>query len=78
LFKDGKRVLIRTFQRSSITADRSTAFHLMETNEWDTCYIKVTYPLGEDYYNDGTYTDIKTAKRVLGSFTEAELIREMK
>lgn len=76
LWKDGTKIYAQTFFRDNIERDRKAAYHILESTPFDRCYIKVTYPLGSDYYNDGYYTDVETAKRVLSAFTEINLVKD--
>lgn len=77
LAKENGVVFAQTFRRNSVDRDRKKAYFVMDNTDFDTAYIKVTYPLGKDYYNDGTYEGLENAKSALAAFTEADLVRDL-
>lgn len=56
---------------------KTSFFRFLQGNSWDRAYLKVTYPLGVDYYNDAEFDSLARAKRLLLAFTEWDLVREL-
>jgi len=70
LYENGELIHSSTYRR------KASVVAAIQLNKWDKAYIRVQYPLGNDYFNDGTYEDEGTLLRVLNKFTEWDLIQE--
>ena len=77
MFKNGEKVLdtIRRNKRKILTRLTGASSEGIDSSDWDKAYLKVTYPLGRLYTNEGWFTNQAELLDAYRLFTEEDLVR---
>lgn len=63
----------------SITRNvKASLLATLSASSFSKCLIKVTYPLGKDYYNDAYCYSYDEVEKFVKLFTEWELVKDMR